>query len=44
MKAALLKNTKTIQVEDVDYRKPDPGYLIIDTQSTGICGSDRWRD
>ena len=40
MKVALLKNTKTISLEDVDYLKPEPSYLIIDTQSTGICGSD----
>lgn len=40
MKAAILRNTRTIQIEDVDYRKPDAAYLIIDTQSTGICGSD----
>jgi threonine dehydrogenase-like Zn-dependent dehydrogenase len=43
MKVALLKNTKTITYEDVDYRKPDAGFLTIDTQSTGICGSDLHR-
>lgn len=40
MKAAILKNTQTIQVEEVDYLQPDPGYITIDTQSSGICGSD----
>ena len=40
MKAGILKNTRTLQVENVEYLQPDPGYLIIDTQSTGICGSD----
>lgn len=40
MKVALLKKTKTITLEDVDYLKPEAGYLTIDTKSTGICGSD----
>lgn len=40
MQAAILKNTENVQIEDVDYVKPDEGYLVIDTQSSGICGSD----
>ncbi len=43
MKAALLKSTQSITLEDVDYQKPEAGFLTIDTKSTGICGSDLHR-
>jgi len=40
MKAGLHKKIKTVELGDIDYVQPGPGYLTIDVKSTGICGSD----
>ena len=40
MKAAIYKGLKQIEVQQVEKRAPDPGYVILDTKRTGICGSD----
>ena len=40
MKAAIYTGIKQIGIQEVDYCKPAPGYVVLDTQTTGICGSD----
>ena len=40
MKAAIYSGIQEIGIQEVEYEKPAPGYLILDTQCTGICGSD----
>ena len=40
MKAAIYTGIRSIQVQQVDRTKPAPGYVVIDTRCTGICGSD----
>ena len=40
MKAAILVDTKTIQIQDVDTPSPGPGQMLIKVSYTGICGSD----
>ncbi|MDP7235863.1 MAG: alcohol dehydrogenase catalytic domain-containing protein, partial [Candidatus Latescibacteria bacterium] len=40
MKAALYTDIREIQIQDVDYTSPEPGYLTLNTRCTGICGSD----
>ena len=40
MKAAIYTGLQKIDIKEVDYIKPAPGYLVLDTQCTGICGSD----
>lgn len=40
MKAAIYTGDEQIELRDVDAMKPEPGYVIVDTKSSGICGSD----
>jgi 2-desacetyl-2-hydroxyethyl bacteriochlorophyllide A dehydrogenase len=40
MKAAIYSDIQQIEIQEVDYQKPPPGYIIMDTKCTGICGSD----
>ena len=40
MKAAIYKGRQDIRIDEVDQPVPAPGYVILDTQCTGICGSD----
>lgn len=40
MKAAIYTDIQKIEIQQVDSHKPAPGYLVLDTQCTGICGSD----
>ena len=40
MKAAIIRDTRKIQLEEVDYLRPESGYLIIEMKSSGICGTD----
>ena len=39
-KAALYTDLQTIDIREVEYVKPEAGYLTIDTKCSGICGSD----
>ena len=36
MKAAILVDTKTIQIQDVDTPSPGPGQMLIKVSYTGI--------
>lgn len=40
MKAALYKGIREIEWQDVEYTPPVPGYITLQTRSSGICGSD----
>ena len=40
MKAAIYTGIEQIGIQDVERNHPEPGYVIIDTKQTGICGSD----
>jgi threonine dehydrogenase-like Zn-dependent dehydrogenase len=40
MKAALYEDFEKIVLKDVDAVKPPPGYVVVDTKCSGICGSD----
>src|SRR5262245_46827935 len=40
MKATIYSDIQQIEVQEVDYQKPPPGYILMDTKCTGICGSD----
>ena len=40
MKAAIYDGIKDINLHQVDYVQPAPGYVTLDTKCTGICGSD----
>ncbi len=40
MKAAIYRGLEDIVLQDVDKTDPAPGFILIDTQVTGICGSD----
>ena len=40
MKAALYKGIREIEWREVEYRPPAPGYITLETKSSGICGSD----
>ena len=40
MKAALYKGIREIEWQDVEYTPPAPGYITLQTRSSGICGSD----
>ncbi len=40
MKAAIYQGLEAIALQDVDKIDPAPGFILIDTQVTGICGSD----
>jgi L-iditol 2-dehydrogenase len=40
MKAAIYDDIQQIGLREVEYMKPAPGYVVVDTRCTGICGSD----
>ena len=40
MKAALYKGIREIEWQGVEYTPPAPGYITLETRSSGICGSD----
>ena len=40
MKAAIYRGLEDIALQDVEKVGPAPGFVLIDTQVTGICGSD----
>lgn len=40
MKAAIYTGIEGIEVREVDRDIPPPGYVLVDTKQTGICGSD----
>ncbi len=40
MKAGIYSGIRAIGIRDVEYLAPPPGYVVMDTQCTGICGSD----
>ena len=40
MKAAIYNGRPGINLHQVDYQSPGPGYITLDTKCTGICGSD----
>lgn len=40
MKAALYTGIRQIELQEVPQAGPPPGYVMLDTRQTGICGSD----
>lgn len=40
MKAAIFHGLKDIRLKEVNVPTVEPGYVLIDTKVTGICGSD----
>ncbi len=40
MKAAIYTGIEQIAIQAVERNEPPPGYVLIDTKRTGICGSD----
>ena len=40
MKAGIFRGERTIEVEEAAVPVPEPGYVLLDTHSCGICGSD----
>ena len=40
MKAAIYTGIEQINIQEVEYTPPAPGYVGIDARQTGICGSD----
>lgn len=40
MKAAIYEDIEKIALKDVDQVSPPPGYVLVDTKCSGICGSD----
>lgn len=40
MKAARINTPQTVQIDDVEYRKPELNFLTFEPRVTGICGSD----
>ena len=40
MKAAVYTDIRQISIQAVERTKPPPGYVMLDTKRTGICGSD----
>ena len=40
MKAAFVKESSVVSVNEIDNKKPGPGELLIKMQACGICGSD----
>ncbi|MCG9129394.1 alcohol dehydrogenase catalytic domain-containing protein [Candidatus Poribacteria bacterium] len=40
MKAAIYTGIEEIEVREVQRDIPPPGYVLVDTKQTGICGSD----
>lgn len=40
MKAAIYSGIQQIGIQDVERTTPAPGYVVLDTKQTGVCGSD----
>jgi 2-desacetyl-2-hydroxyethyl bacteriochlorophyllide A dehydrogenase len=40
MKAGIYHGARSISIEEVDVPTPDPGYVLLDMKTCGICGSD----
>ena len=40
MKAAIYTGIEQIGIQEVEKKSPEPGYVMLDTKCTGICGSD----
>jgi len=40
MKVAIYDGIEDINLHEVDYVQPAPGFVTLDTKCTGICGSD----
>ena len=40
MKAAIYTGIEQIGIQEVERKSPEPGYVMLDTKCTGICGSD----
>ncbi len=40
MKAAIYTGIEQIAIQEVERDEPPPGYVLVDTKRTGICGSD----
>ena len=40
MKAAIYTGIEQIAIREVERNEPPPGFVLIDTKQTGICGSD----
>jgi len=40
MKAAIYHGERSIRIEEVDVPAPEPGYVLLEMKSCGICGSD----
>ncbi len=40
MKAAILYGPHDVRIESLNVPKPKPGWVLIRTRATGICGSD----
>ncbi|MDP3781276.1 MAG: alcohol dehydrogenase catalytic domain-containing protein, partial [Nitrosopumilaceae archaeon] len=40
MKAAFVKGTSKVTVEDIEKPKPGKGVIMVQMHACGICGSD----
>ena len=40
MKAAIYTGIEGIEIREVERNEPPPGFVLVDTKQTGICGSD----
>ncbi len=40
MKAGIYEDVEKIALKEVDQDSPAPGYVVVDTKCSGICGSD----
>ena len=40
MKAAIYTGIEEIEIREVERNEPPPGFVLVDTKQTGICGSD----
>jgi len=40
MKAAVYSGIGKVEIRDVEPAPPPPGYVVVDTRCSGICGSD----
>ena len=40
MKAAIYTGIEQIAIREVERNEPPPGFVLVDTKQTGICGSD----
>ena len=40
MKAAIYTGIEQIAIHEVERNEPPPGFVLVNTKQTGICGSD----